>query len=253
MRTMYDSVNPARIPRNAEMVAGYVNGPYQWADTDWALFPNAVHVGIAVRASYNGGEVLDVETGDAAPMQAPDWVLMRRAAGVNPTIYCSESLWTTVAREFNRQGVVAPNYWIAHYDGWRAIPIGAVAKQYQNTADWDISSVADYWPGVDLILSEKEIDMAQGYKTSTLRNLVVPCNGLRQLFVEVPGAGTGEAVDGHAYFVRDTPAGVNTAAYAGDVVLHIDADRPGPVPVPAGTRAVSLYYTASADFAAWCA
>lgn len=146
---MYDSVNPARIPRDAEMVAGYVNGIYAWKDTDWALFPHAVHVGIAVRASYNGGEVLDVERGDAAPAEAPGWVLMRREAGIDPTIYCSESLWTTVAREFNNQGVVAPHYWIAHYDGSPDIPIGAVAKQYSNTPGWDVSSVADYWPGVD--------------------------------------------------------------------------------------------------------
>jgi len=149
MRKMYDSVNPARIPRDAQIVAGYVNGPYKWSDTDWALFPNAIHVGIAVRASFDGGEVLDVEPGDATPAQAPNWVLMRRARGVDPTIYCNESTWPTVVRAFDAAGVVPPHYWIAHYDGDERIPIGAVAKQYRNTADWDISSVADYWPGID--------------------------------------------------------------------------------------------------------
>lgn len=250
---MYDSVNPARIPRDAEMVAGYDNGPYAWSAADWALFPNAVHVGIAVRATYNGGQVLDVEAGDATPAQAPDWVSMRRAAGVDPSIYCSQSTWPTVAREFNRQGVLAPHYWIAHYDSDPRIPIGAVAKQYANGPDWDASSVIGFWPGVDtLITPPTEVYEMQGYKTSTMRNLVVPCNGLRQLFVEVPGAATGEHADGHAYFVADTPPGT-AAAYTGDRELHFSADRPGPVDVPLNTRAVSFYYTASADFTAWCA
>lgn len=251
---MYDSVNPARIPRDAEIVAGYVNGIYKWADTDWALFPQAVHVGIAVRATYNGGQVLDVEAGDATPAQAPEWVSMRRAAGADPTIYCSESAWSTVAREFNRQGVLAPHYWIARYDGNAQIPIGAVAKQYQNTADWDISSTVGFWPGVDtLIAPPMEVLEMQGYKTTaTPDTMVIPCNGLRQLFVGVPGAGTGEHVDGHVYFIADTPPGA-AAAYTGDRVVHFDADRPGPVAVPLNTRAASFYYTATADFTAWCA
>lgn len=158
MRIMYDSVNPTAIPRDAQMVAGYVNGPYKWKDTDWALFPHAVHVGIAVRAAYNGGEVLDVEIGDATPAQAPGWVQMRRAAGVDPSVYCNSSTWPEVRAAFSAAGVAAPHYWIAHYDGNPAIPNGAVAKQYQNTTGWDLSSVADYWPGID---TRKDTDMQQ--------------------------------------------------------------------------------------------
>ena len=159
MRRMYDSVNPARIPRDAQMVAGYVNGKYKWSATDWALFPHAVHVGIAVRASFNGGEVLDVEIGDATPAEAPGWVQMRRAAGVDPTVYCNSSTWPTVVRAFDAAGVPAPHWWIAHYDGNPAIPRGAVAKQYQNTANWDVSSVVDHWPGIDN--GNEEHDMQQ--------------------------------------------------------------------------------------------
>lgn len=251
MRTMYDSVNPARIPRDAELVAGYVNGPYKWSDSDWALFPNSVHVGIAVRASYNGGEVLDIEAGDASPVQAPGWVEQRRASGVDPSVYCSESQWSTVAREFNRQGVLAPHYWIAHYDGIGNIPIGAVAKQYRNTPDWDLSVVADFWPGIDeLITPPKEV-----YTMDRLTGngvITVPCNGARAFFCHVPGANTGEHVDGHLYYVKDTPASVN-ASYAGDRAVHFDADRPGPIPLPENVRSVSFYYTATASFTAWCA
>lgn len=252
MRTMFDSVNPARIPRDAEIVAGYVNGTYKWSDSDWALFPNSVHVGIAVRASFNGGEVLDIERGDATPTEAPGWVDMRRASGVDPSVYCSESLWTTVAREFNRQGVVAPHYWIAHYDGNPDIPIGAVAKQYRNTADWDISSVANFWPGIDTLITptQEVFEMERNAGTGVVS---VPCNGARQFFCEVPGAGTGEHVDGHLYYVKDTPPGVATAAYAGDRAVHIDADRPGPISLPENVRVVSFYYTATGPFTTWCA
>ena len=40
---------------------------------------------------------------------------------------------------------------LAHYDGDPAIPAGAVAKQYRGDVapGYDVSSVADFWPGVD--------------------------------------------------------------------------------------------------------
>jgi len=254
MRTMYDSVNPSRIPRDAQIVAGYVNGPYAWSDTDWALFPNAVHVGIAVRASYNGGQVLDVEAGDALPAQAPGWVEMRRVVGVDPSIYCSESLWPSVARAFNTAGVVAPHWWIAHYDGIGVLPTGAVAKQYRNTPDWDLSVVADFWPGVDTVRPMspiKEGTEMQGYRGSGM--IVVPCNGLRQFFCAVPGYNTGEHADGRLYFIGDTPVNTHDPKYLGDMTVHFDADRPGPVTLPAGVRAVSFLFTSTMDFTAWCA
>jgi hypothetical protein len=56
--------------------------------------------------------------------------------------------------------VAQPHYWIAHYDGDPALPtlngIKAVAKQFRSNNDFDTSSVADVWPGVD---SVPEVDM----------------------------------------------------------------------------------------------
>jgi hypothetical protein len=259
---MYDAIRAATIPSWAQMVAGYcdtIRIP-QWTDAEWRLFETVPRVRIAKKASTNDGHVLDVEVGDAKPEEAPGWVRMRRNSGMNPSVYCNLATWPRVRSAFYNSNVDEPWYWIAKYDGdpnwptgWEAA--GVVAKQWKNTADWDISSVADYWPGVDKMptTSGKEIEMVQGYKTATQRNMVIPCNGATQLFVEVPGRATGETVDAHAYFVRDTPSGTTDASYAGDRTLHFDADRPGPVSVPAGTRAVSLYYVASADFGAWCA
>lgn len=154
-RLMYDAVTPSNIPTNAEMVAGYVDGRFAWKPSDWARFPNAVHVTIAVFPSTNNGVVLDVEQGDATPQQAPGWVRMRRAAGVDPTVYCSESAWPSVRAAFNAAGVPQPHYWVAAYPGEGAVvPAGAVAHQYQDTGLVDLSVVADYWPGVDPVQEE---------------------------------------------------------------------------------------------------
>lgn len=151
MRLMYDAVTPSNVPQNAQMVAGYIDGNYQSYAGLVALFPNAVHVPIAVHASTNNGVVLDVETGDATPDQAPGWVTMRRSAGVDPTVYCSLSVWSAVRGAFINQGVAEPHYWIAAYPGiGSALYDGAVAHQYQDYNNlYDLSVVADYWPGVD--------------------------------------------------------------------------------------------------------
>lgn len=151
---MYDSTHPEAIPLTARMVAGYVDGLYAWLPAAWARFPNAVHVRIAVFPSTNGGQVLDVEQGDATPAQAPGWVRMRRAAGVDPSVYCNTSTWPAVQAEFARQGVAQPHYWVAHYGAGPNIPAGAIAVQYADPAagsggQWDISAVADFWPGID--------------------------------------------------------------------------------------------------------
>ena len=150
MRIMYDSVNAGAIPADAVMVAGYVDGLFKWSTVDWSRFPHAVKVQIAVFASTNSGQVLDVEDGNAAPTQAPGWVLKRRAAGVDPTVYCSMSLWPKVRQAFIAAKVVEPHYWIAAYPGNGAqLYKGSVAHQYASNSKFDTSVVADYWPGID--------------------------------------------------------------------------------------------------------
>lgn len=155
MRTMPDSVTAADIPNpsGVAIVAGYIDGAYAWSAADWSFFPNAVKVRIAVLPSTNDGHVLDVESGDATPTQAPAWVAMRRAAGVDPSVYTSASEWPAVRQAFAAAGIAEPHYWIAQWDGVAALLDGAVAKQYANPTltggHFDASSVADFWPGVD--------------------------------------------------------------------------------------------------------
>jgi len=147
---MYDAVTPGNVPANAQMVAGYVDGRYAWHANDWARFPNAVKVRIAVFSSTNDGHVLDIEPGCSTPASAPGWVQRRRAAGVDPSVYCNTSTWPTVRAAFAAAGVAQPHYWIAAYpgNGPNLYP-GSVAHQYANPGPVDISVVADYWPGVD--------------------------------------------------------------------------------------------------------
>lgn len=153
MREMYDSVAASAIPTDAAIVAGYVDGAYVWSDSDWARFPGSRRVRIAVFANTNDGHVLDVEQGNATPAQAPGWVLQRRRAGVDATVYCSLSIWTELRNAFTRANVAQPHWWIASYDNVKTIPVGAVAKQYADDTmvgqHYDLSAVADYWPGVD--------------------------------------------------------------------------------------------------------
>ena len=146
---MFDSVNALDLPEGAQMVAGYLDLRYKWADTDWQRFPTAVRVGIVCSHLTNDGHVLDVERGDADPADAPGWVLMRRAAGCDPTVYCSMAAWPAVRAAFTAASVAEPHYWIADWTDVPHIPGGAVACQYQNRGTVDASVCLDYWPGVD--------------------------------------------------------------------------------------------------------
>ncbi len=149
-RTMYDSVDPAKISHDATMVAGYADGRYANLGAMKARFPSATIVSIAVRATTRA-QVLDVEIGDATPAEAVVWCTRTMADKSNRelTVYCNASTWPEVRAAFKKANVTEPNYWIARYDDKPEIPPGAVAKQYQNTPGWDVSVVVDHWPGVD--------------------------------------------------------------------------------------------------------
>ena len=151
MREMYDGVTASSLPRGAALVAGYVDGLYKWSALDWALFPGSIKVRIAVFASTNDGHVLDCEQGNATPAESVDWVLMRRRAGVDPTVYCGRNTWWPQIRaSFQARGVPEPHYWVADYPGtYPTIPDGAIGLQYRDAGPYDLSIVADYWPGID--------------------------------------------------------------------------------------------------------
>jgi len=144
MTLMYDSTNAAKIPTNAEVVAGYVDGEYAWTNADWERFPNAVKVRIAVFPWTNDGEVLDCENGDATPDQCPGWIRLRQSGGVAvPTIYCNLSSLAAVKAAC--QGLTY-NLWIADPTGAPHLVAGSVATQYQWTSGYDLSLLSEGWP-----------------------------------------------------------------------------------------------------------
>lgn len=148
-RVMYDNVNASEIPPGAQMVGGYVDGLYAWSAADWARFPSAVKVRIAVFPTTDDGEVIDIEQGNGTPADAPGWVHMRRASGADPSVYCSASILPTVRNAFRAAGIPEPHYWAAWWGGPPVLLPGTVAVQYAHATPSDISVVADYWPGVD--------------------------------------------------------------------------------------------------------
>ena len=155
MRTMYDGVNTsapiiARDFPDAQMIAGYLTGTYQWTVSDWGLFPHAQHVTIVTSAGANAGDVLDVETGDATPAQTQGWIAMRKAAGLyRPSIYCSLDTVPAVRVGTGsfRLGVDY-DLWVARWDGNSSLPYpAAAAKQDMSTPSYDVSVVFDDgWP-----------------------------------------------------------------------------------------------------------
>jgi hypothetical protein len=254
---MYDAVTAANIPIAAAMVAGYIDKIKlePWTEKDWARFPDAVKVEIVKKASTNAGHVLDVEPGDARPDQAPGWVRARRAAGADPTVYCNASTWPAVQAAFRSAGVAEPHYWIARFDGDPAIPAGAVAKQYRGNVSpgYDISSVADHWPGVDAAArpATSEEGSAMLAPAADDDYVSIPCNGRAALFVAAHFGRKVTAIE--IWAIGDTPADPTKSrvTFVGGG-FECAPDRPGPISLPANTRTVNLRYKADHSFTTWC-
>lgn len=229
-RTMYDAVNAENIPANATIVAGYVDQIRipPWSSADWDRFPNAAKVQIVKKASSNFGHVLDVEPGDATPAQAPGWVTMRRAAGLaTPCVYMNASTWPAVKAEFAQQNVAPPLYWVAQYDLKAVLPDGAIAKQHTNTAGFDVSVVADFWPGVDSPspshLTESEIQMTEYVGKA------IPANGF---MVARPPGGPGARI---TIYPGKEPVWVSAVYWWGEGKVGLGGN-----PVPAGKQAIKV-------------
>lgn len=163
-RLMFDSTTPWDIPRDAELIAYYVDGAYAWPSAWLDMFPNAKKVSISA-IGQRVAQVGDVEVGCIWPPQnAVPWVLRARAAGYDPWIYTNElNDWLAVRQAFWSAGVPEPHYWTARYNGVREIPAGALGRQFAHPHDgdgiadrpwetgahYDLSVMADHLPGVD--------------------------------------------------------------------------------------------------------
>lgn len=153
-RTLYDSTTAGDIPKSATMVGGYVDGRYRTVDALRARFPKATLVTITVLGAP-GAHVCDTEPGNIGPAGAVAWAKAEVKAGRKPTLYCMASQWPQIKALASKAGIGGKvSYWIADYDNDPTLPKGAVAKQYADPAvhgkgHFDLSVVADHWPGVD--------------------------------------------------------------------------------------------------------
>jgi hypothetical protein len=154
-RTMYDSTNPYDIPRTAHAVAGYVDGRYAWPQAGWDWHGAPLKVRITVTGQTLNAHVADVENGDLTPAQGAAWLKRKKAAGQIGALYFSRGLLSTVVAAVRAEGL-GPADWTIWEADWTAVPHlrdSAYAVQYDHPphsgGHYDLSLVADYWPGVD--------------------------------------------------------------------------------------------------------
>lgn len=158
MRIMYDGITPSTLPPDGDIYASYINGHWPNYFQLSTLFPGKLYVSITVDPTVPA-DVYDCEPGNGTPADVPGWVTLARAAGYTPTVYCNYSTWGAVqAACFS---ITPPMYWIASYDGDPTLYPGTVAKQYASYPGYDISSVVDYWPGIDKPLTKDDDTMQQ--------------------------------------------------------------------------------------------
>lgn len=154
MRDGADSTDFNSLPPGKGVYGAYDDGNWQTYQKTFAAYStDSLVLALTVNPIDEFGDVLDVETGDAQPFDAPHWVAMRRRAGhPNPGVYCSESVWTAVQQQFDKAGVAQPWYWIAGYPGsvgaGNLYP-GALAHQFIDHGSWDESVFVDFIPGLD--------------------------------------------------------------------------------------------------------
>jgi hypothetical protein len=69
-RIMRDSTTATDIPvQGTELVAGYIDGKFEWTAADYRRFPGVPHVFVDISGSHPNAGVLDVEPG-CAPVDA---------------------------------------------------------------------------------------------------------------------------------------------------------------------------------------
>lgn len=141
---MADACNPGNLPAGVDLTASYVDGDCAVDRQDPVRISSV---------ATNAGNVGDVEPHNPAWPAWVQWVGWRRAAGVDPCLYCCDDGYgdDTVydgwrhsdgVAAFAAAGVSEPHWWVFH-PGLLTIPDYADACQHaQNVAPgYDVSSV----------------------------------------------------------------------------------------------------------------
>jgi hypothetical protein len=191
-RSMYDAIYADDLPPGADLYAGYVDGDWPDANAIAERFPGVRVVRVATSPSTNDGVVGDGPPDNGTWAQWVAWVVMRRRAGVDPTMYADAADWAAGIAAFQAAGVPLPHWWIAEYDGDPTIPAGAIAKQYASNEDFDTSSVADYWPGVDPAPAPQDEEDSMYVNTSSVNGRAgMTWNQAAEIVLQAQYAGAG--------------------------------------------------------------
>jgi hypothetical protein len=139
-RIMRDSTTATDIPiRGTDLVAGYINGTYEWTQENYGRFQGIPHVFIDISGSHPNAGVLDVEPGCAEVGVVAGWVKARKAAlpeAYRPIIYCNRSFLTPIFNALMAENLhVVRDFrlWVATLDGTRELHdmTGVTAVQYK--------------------------------------------------------------------------------------------------------------------------
>lgn len=145
-----DAVTISNIPLSTRAVGCYASGRYANCSAARARFPLAHLISIATWVGASA-RCLDVEPGDATPVQVPGWLHAMLHAGVQkPCVYSDASEFAQIRVYVGRAGI--PNgvwfKWLADWDHNPAIPVGYDAKQWDSNCCVDRDSFATYFFGV---------------------------------------------------------------------------------------------------------
>lgn len=132
MRLMYDSVDPAAVPKR-KTVAAYVNGDYAWTRWEEAQFPALIRISVmpGMPEAAKAARALDVERYDATTADIVPFVQARKALGhEDATIYMDLSTAAELPADVLGQ---IPRLWLAWWWGRPGYPrLGEVAAQVQD-------------------------------------------------------------------------------------------------------------------------
>lgn len=148
MITMYDSVNSSKIPADAEMASGYIDGqwPSWFAIRDRFKHLSPHHTPTIATSPHHDADVLDVENGDATPADVPAWCERQRKIkpGQIPVVYTSRSMVPAVRAALVAAKVAEPQWWVADWTNVPHLVPGSHATQWTSdtTAGYDISLVS---------------------------------------------------------------------------------------------------------------
>lgn len=141
---------PGRGIQQIALDAGYSNGSFHASSQACGTTP----VQIDVNGTNPGADVLDIETGDATPSSAPNWVFAHNAHGGTTfpaVLYCNRSNISAIANYCANAGLLPGRdfwWWISTLDGTTSVPdmTGVLAVQawgsnYFNDRNIDLSVV----------------------------------------------------------------------------------------------------------------